>query len=597
MATGQPVPRRVFLSHTSELRRFPAAGSFVSAAEAAIIRAGCTIADMEYFPVMDQTPERVCREAVQAADIYILIAGFTYGSTVPGRPDLAYTELEFEAASEAGIPRLAFLISEEAQGPAAFFIDLAHGDRQLAFRTRIIQSGLVAAVVTTPDKLETAVFHALTRIQHGDPLWGLAETHPKKRLPVPRLVRGENLPAENSDRPVTGDRPPRAAVDIGGTDSLERRLRNYYGYQTCVVDGEADGDSEWIALDENTANISFGNLIPLSRRHRLRPAGHRSWQWSSEVRYRFSVDLTAENLLHQSRKHFHQGSPSLAFGCARLGECLAMRSPDDFEAQEDDGWAFLTQCIFYLPYRLDIELLQVLLHRICTWVDATPYCPRVRRTSLLLALANLYQDMSDWKRADQLYELVLREDLLAMPRAATIRRRTIGGYFGPISRAEFSRAFDEVDSLRTPADFRLSVAIAKSWWFIQNDEPGLALQLMEPFDFDEDSLREASDYSPHNSLELKLTQAAALSSLRLDSAAQARIINHIVKVMRNTRLRPIFTDHVAPVLLTPELQELIAPLRSPMLTTPALLMAMDEAARKLIDAPVRDLPGRPTWVD
>ena len=110
--------RRVFISHTSEFAKYPERKSFIDAAIAAVNRAKCVPYDMGYFTARDEKPAHYCIERVRDCEVYVGIIGFRYGSPVRDRPDVSYTELEFEAASESPAKtRLVFLLDPTSSVP------------------------------------------------------------------------------------------------------------------------------------------------------------------------------------------------------------------------------------------------------------------------------------------------------------------------------------------------------------------------------------------------------------------------------------------------------------------------------------------------
>ena len=183
---------RVFVSHTSELRNFPAGEkSYITEAERAISAAGHAVADMADFPAADQPAAELCADRVRGCDVYVGVLGTRYGSPVADRPEVSYTELEFDTATAAGLPRLVFLLDENAALPipAAQLIDHAFGARQQAFRNRVQASGLVTQSFASPDELGRLVERSLRELAAADQDAG--------PLPPGSVLRVWNVPPRN----------------------------------------------------------------------------------------------------------------------------------------------------------------------------------------------------------------------------------------------------------------------------------------------------------------------------------------------------------------------------------------------------------------
>lgn len=184
----------MFLSHTSELAQFPEKRSFVAAAKDAVARAGDAVTDMEYFTAREDSPAEYCREEVGGCDVYVGLIGFQYGSPVRDQPDVSYTELEFNAAAETGLPRLVFLLDVDATPPTGSKASGRKADsrtRQMAFRQRLRDSGVTVRTVASPEQLELLLFQALQEPRlaaarpGGENLWSRRQL---PRIPVPRQL-------------------------------------------------------------------------------------------------------------------------------------------------------------------------------------------------------------------------------------------------------------------------------------------------------------------------------------------------------------------------------------------------------------------------
>jgi hypothetical protein len=143
------------------LAAFPQQRSYVEAACAAVRRAGGVAVDMADFGARDQRSAPVCRAEVAGCDVYLGLVGFRYGTPVPGADDeLSFTEFEFDVASEAGLPRLVFLLDEATVPVAQADVDRSRVGR---FRRRL-QDERVTVTVANPDDLAARVAEGLATL-------------------------------------------------------------------------------------------------------------------------------------------------------------------------------------------------------------------------------------------------------------------------------------------------------------------------------------------------------------------------------------------------------------------------------------------------
>jgi tetratricopeptide (TPR) repeat protein len=221
---------RVFVSHTSELRNFPTGGkSYMAETERAISAAGHVVADMADFPAADQPAAELCAGRVRGCDVYVGVLGTRYGSPVADRPEVSYTELEFDAATAAGLPRLVFLLDENAADvgiPLAQLLDHAFGARQEAFRRRVQASGLVTQSFASPAELGRLVERSLREL--ADARQGAGPLPPDSVMRVwnvpprnPGFTGRDGLLAAVRDRLLAGDTAVQALQGMGGVGKTQ----------------------------------------------------------------------------------------------------------------------------------------------------------------------------------------------------------------------------------------------------------------------------------------------------------------------------------------------------------------------------------------
>ena len=186
---------------------------------------GWNVVDMEHFGARDAEPDEFCRRMAEECDVFVGIIGHCYGSIHEASGE-SYTEREYDAAVEAGKPRLAFLAPKDFLLPANLIENDEKRDKQKAFRQRATQS-VIRDTFTSPDDLARRVVSALHNLALQRPGVPAAATLSLRPLPPqahfahPYPIQPNFTGRVNERRMLTewlagGNQPVMALIAIGG---------------------------------------------------------------------------------------------------------------------------------------------------------------------------------------------------------------------------------------------------------------------------------------------------------------------------------------------------------------------------------------------
>ena len=167
-----------------------------------------------------------------SCDVYLGILGTRYGSPVRDRREVSYTELEFDTATVAGLPRLVFMLDTEAEHtgiPAGRFIDPEFGRRQEEFRRRVRDSGLLTQSFTDPATLGQLVERSLREMRERRRTDVPNPTRPNPTRPIPADEQPTLPPPEPPVKPVKPVNQPPGPLPPDLPRRRKRRARSAAG--------------------------------------------------------------------------------------------------------------------------------------------------------------------------------------------------------------------------------------------------------------------------------------------------------------------------------------------------------------------------------
>jgi hypothetical protein len=193
----------------------------------ALLELDCIPTGMELFPATDEDSWTLIKDFIRQCDYYIVIVGGRYGSVNPATGK-SYTQMEYEFATESGLPTVAFLHHDPGKLIGDKLEKTDAGKESLGEFRKLIESHRHCKYWSTAKELGGVVSRSIS---------ALKKTHPRTGW-----VRADRVPDENSAHEILRLRdevialemklrdaahtPPSGSVDLAqGSEAVSVRFR------------------------------------------------------------------------------------------------------------------------------------------------------------------------------------------------------------------------------------------------------------------------------------------------------------------------------------------------------------------------------------